>query len=94
LGRTSGRWSTEKAELSAIITDGLFAPDLITEIHYEEIDSIGVPRLEILARHSTNWGGVAGQYSHPYPHMSPYGRWLAYHKGEERRADVYLVRMK
>ncbi len=78
----------------AIITDGLFTPDLITEIHYEELDSIGVPRLEILAKHSTNWGGVAGQYSHPHPHMSPDGRWLSYNKGEEGRADVYLVRMK
>ena len=77
----------------AIVTDGLFTPDLITAIHYEETDPNGVPRLEMLARHTTDWKTVSGQFSHPHCHMSPDGHWLTYNKAEAGRSDVYVVRV-
>ncbi len=77
----------------AIITDGLFTPDLITAIYYEETDRNGVPRLEVLARHATDWKTVQGQFSHPHCHMSLDGHWLTYNRGEAGRSDVYVVRL-
>ena len=77
----------------AIITDGLLTSDLVLAIFYEELDATGTPRLEIIARHETVWGGLAGQYPHPHCHMSPDGKWLAYNKADFGRTDVYVVQM-
>ncbi len=76
----------------AIVTDGLLTPDLLTAIYYEDRDATGTPRIEVLARHATQWGSPPGQYSHPHCHMSPDGRWLSYNRSENGRCDVYLVR--
>ncbi|HSH78708.1 MAG TPA: hypothetical protein VLA19_09275, partial [Herpetosiphonaceae bacterium] len=76
----------------AIVTDGLLTPDLVTAIYYEDRDATGTPRIEVLARHATQWGSPPGQYSHPHCHMSPDGRWLSYNRSENGRCDVYLVR--
>jgi hypothetical protein len=62
-----------------IITDGLFTPHLITAIHFEKLNSQGIPEIEILAQHNTNW--APGQNNHPHPHVSPDGRWLSYNRG-------------
>jgi hypothetical protein len=75
----------------AIITDGLFAPDLVTAIHFRDLDAAGAPRMEVLARHGTEWGTIHGQYTHPHCHVSPDGRWLSYNRGEKGRTDVYVV---
>jgi hypothetical protein len=77
----------------AIITDGLLTPDLVTAIYFRDLDTSGAPRIEVLARHATEWGTLQGQYTHPHPHVSPDGRWLCYNKGEKGRTDVYLVRL-
>ncbi len=88
-GHTSTHTQTD-----AIITDGFFTPDLITAIHFRDLDSSGAPRIEILARHATEWGTIQGQYTHPHPHMSPDGRWLSYNRGEKGRTDVYVVALE
>jgi hypothetical protein len=75
----------------AIITDGLLTPDLITAIYYEERDAFGAPRIEVIARHGTEWGTIQGQYTHPHCHMSPDGRNVSYNRGEKGRTDVYVV---
>lgn len=62
-----------------IITDGLLTKNLITAIHFEELNSQNIPKIEILAQHDTNW--VAGQNNHPHVHMSPDGNWLSYNRG-------------
>lgn len=77
--------------VEAIITDGLLTPDLVLAIHYEDTDAAGAPRIEVMARHDTLWGGLSGQYSHPHCHMSPDGKWLAYNKADKGRSDVYVV---
>jgi hypothetical protein len=81
-------------QAEAIVTDGLITPDMVTAIYYEELDSSGAPRIELLARHGTQWDGIQAQFTHPHCHMSPDGRWLSYNKGERGRSDVYLVRVK
>jgi hypothetical protein len=80
-------------QADAIVTDGLLTSDLVTAIHYEDRDASGVPRIEVLARHGTQWGAPPGQFSHPHPHMSPDGRWLSYNRSEHGRTDVYVVRV-
>jgi hypothetical protein len=78
---------------NVFITDGIVSPDLVTAVHYEELDADGQPRIEVLARHATQWNCMPGQYSHPHCHVSPDGRWLSYNRGENGRSDVYLVRL-
>ncbi len=75
----------------AIVSDALVSSDLVTALHYEECDRLGAPRVEILARHDTDWKAMPGQYPHPHCHMSPDGRWLSYNRGESGRCDVYVV---
>ena len=77
----------------AIITDGLVAPDLVAAIHYEDLDPAGAPRIELLARHDTDWSAAPGQLSHPHCHISPDGKWLSYNTAAAGRADVCLVRV-
>jgi hypothetical protein len=77
----------------AILTDGMASSDLITAVHYEDLDATGTPRLEVLARHRTDWKALPGQYPHPHPQMSPDGKWLAYNYGSGGRSDVMLVRL-
>jgi hypothetical protein len=64
---------------NTIITDGLITKNLLTAIHFEELNSQNIPRIEIIAQHDANW--VAGQNNHPHPHMSPDGKWLSYNRG-------------
>lgn len=78
----------------AIITDGLITPDMVTAIYYQEIDVSGAPRIEIMAKHNTQWNGMVGQYPHPHCHMSPDGRWLSYNKAEHGRTDVCIVEVR
>jgi hypothetical protein len=76
---------------NVFVTDGLLSADLVTAIHYEELDREGQPRIEILARHATDWKGMQGQYPHPHCHISPDGRWLSYNRAQHGRSDVYVV---
>lgn len=77
----------------AVITDGLFSPDLICAVHYEDRDTSGSPRIELLGRHETDWAALPGQLTHPHCQMSPDGRWLSYNAAAGGRSDVYLVRV-
>lgn len=77
-----------------MITDGLFTADQIIKIYYTDLDLYGAPRLEVLARHDTEWTR-GQQQSHPHCHVSPDGRWLSYNRGfGGERADVYVVRIR
>lgn len=77
----------------AIITDGLITPDLITAIYWQELNSLGLPRIEILGRHGTYW--KTGQHFDPHVLMSADGKWLSYNRGyADGRSDVYLVQLE
>jgi hypothetical protein len=77
-----------------IYTDGLYSKDMVTAVHYQQRDALGAPKLEMIAKHSTEWDNDRyGQYCHPHCHISPDGRWLTYNKGEKDRSDVYVVRI-
>ena len=90
----------------ALITDGMFTGDLVCAVFFKELDPTGAPRLQVLARHNTEWDVQYGQYSHPHCHVSPDGRWLTYNRGGAKsikgdkpvapgkgRTDVYIVRI-
>jgi hypothetical protein len=77
----------------AIITDGLITPDLITAIYWQELNSLGLPRIEILGRHGTYW--KAGQHFDPHVLMSADGKWLSYNRGyADGRSDVYVMQLE
>ncbi len=71
----------------AILLDGNQCSDLITLMYYDQ----DLPRVEVLARHGSNWGGHTGQYSHPPPRSDPTGRWVSYNAAQGGRSDVYIV---
>jgi hypothetical protein len=81
------------SQAEAIITDGLLSPDLVCAVYYEELDTAGRPRIELLARHETGWEGMIGQNRDPHCHLSPDGRWLSYNCAGRGRSDVYVVRV-
>lgn len=73
----------------AMIVDGLVSTDLVCAIFYKEIDAMGCPRIQVLARHSTDWDEPKyGQYSHPHCSVSPDGRWLSYNRGGARTPET------
>jgi hypothetical protein len=85
--------SSSHATRRAIITDGLITPDLITAIYWNELDSMGLPRTEILGRHGTYW--KTGQQFDPHPIMSSDGKYLSYNRGfKDGRSDVYLLQLE
>lgn len=76
----------------ALITDGLLTPDLIVALYWQDLDTLGQPRLEILGRHGTYW--KHGQQFDPHCLMSPDGRWLSYNRGyRDGRSDVYVLQL-
>lgn len=88
-----GHMCTHPCE-DAMITDGLFTPNQIIAIYYTDLDLHGAPRLEVLARHDTDWTPKQ-QQCHPHCHVSPDGKWLSYNRGfEGTRSDVYVVRLR
>lgn len=81
------------SQADAIITDGLFSADLVCAVYYEQLDAVGRPRIEVLARHETDWDAVIGQNRDPHCHLSPDGRWLSYNAAARGRSDVFVVRL-
>ncbi|MDZ4728508.1 MAG: hypothetical protein SH820_01000 [Xanthomonadales bacterium] len=77
--------------MNVIVVDGLISPDLVIGLHFEDLDATGSPRLEILARHNSDWS--VPQASHPHCHVSPDGRWLSYNRGKDGHTDVCVTRI-
>jgi hypothetical protein len=71
----------------AIILDGNLCKDLLTWMYYDA----ELPRVEVIARHGTDWNGHEGQYPHPHPQSDPTGRYISYNVGGRGRSDVYVV---
>lgn len=88
-----GHMCTHPCE-DVMITDGLFTADQVIKIHYTDLDLHGAPRLEVLARHDTDWT-PRQQQCHPHCHVSRDGRWLSYNRGiGGKRSDVYIVQIR
>jgi len=71
----------------AFILDGNITNDLLLWLYYDAEE----PRIEVIARHGTNWGGHEGQYPHPHPQSSPTGQHITYNYADRGRADVFVV---
>lgn len=85
--------TSSHATAPVLIVDGLITPDLITAIHWQELNSLGLPRIEILGRHGTYW--KTGQQFDPHPIMSPNGKYLSYNRGyADGRSDVHLLQLE
>ena len=73
----------------AILLDGNLTPDTLVWVYYDAEQ----PRVELVARHGTDWNALPGQYPLPHPHSDPTGRWISFNRGEKGRTDVYVVRV-
>lgn len=77
------------ANRPAIILDGNLTKDMLLLLYYDREQ----PRIEMVARHATLWGGLPWQYSHPHPQSDPTGRYISYNAVQGGRSDVYIVEM-
>lgn len=73
----------------AVILDGNLSTDLLLWLYYDEEQ----PRVEVIARHGTDWGAMSGQFPHPHPLSDPTGRWVSFNAAHRGRSDVYVVRV-
>ncbi len=71
----------------AVILDGNLTTDLLLWLYYDREQ----PRVEIIARHGTDWGALPGQFPHPHPLSDPTGRWISFNAARRGRSDVYIV---
>jgi Tol biopolymer transport system component len=74
---------------SAIILDGNLSTDLLLWLYYDAQR----PRIEVIARHATDWTGAPGQLAHPHPLADPTGRWISFNAAKGKRSDVFVVRV-
>ena len=75
------------ADRPAIILDGNLSRDMLLWLYYDGER----PRVEVIARHGTDWGALPGQYSHPHPLSNPTGRHISFNAAHRGRSDVFLV---
>lgn len=71
----------------AIILDGNVSTEFLLWMYYDAPK----PRIEVIARHDTNWGGHEGQFSHPHPQSSPNGRLISFNTADKGRSDVWVL---
>jgi hypothetical protein len=78
---------------NAIIVDGIVCDGLFLAIHYEDLDSCGTPRMELLGHHGSVFH-TGNQLAHPHPVMSPDGRWLLFGKsGAEKKGHTHVLKL-
>jgi hypothetical protein len=75
------------AQRPAVILDGNLTPDMLLMLYYDR----ETPRIEMIARHGTLWGGLPWQYSHPHPQSDPTGRYISFNAVQGGRSDVFVV---
>jgi hypothetical protein len=73
----------------AIILDGNITNDMLLWLYYDSEQ----PRIEVIARHGTDWGALPGQYPHPHAVSDPTGKWIVYNVGHRGRTDVCVVKV-
>ncbi|MBZ0298897.1 MAG: hypothetical protein K8J31_04105 [Anaerolineae bacterium] len=73
----------------AIILDGNLTTDMLLWLYYDSDQ----PRIEVIARHGTDWGALPGQYPHPHPVSDSHGQWIVFNRGERGRTDVCVVKV-
>lgn len=75
------------AQRPAIILDGHLTTDLLLWLDHTNSQ----PRVEVIARHSSQWGSLPGQLAHPHPQCDPTGRYISFNAAHDGRADVFVV---
>lgn len=73
----------------AIILDGNLTTDLLLWLYYDAAQ----PRLEVIARHGTDWTSLPHQRTHPHPQSDPTGRWISFTAAQRGRSDVFVVKV-
>lgn len=74
----------------AIMLDGNITDDLILWLYFDDPAS---PRIEVICRHGTDWGGHEGQYPHPHPQCAPTGDRIIYNAARRGHSDVFIVEL-
>jgi hypothetical protein len=84
-----GHCSAAEPGRPAWVLDGNLTSDLLLWVYYDRED----PRIEVIARHGSEWKTLPGQLTHPHPLSSPCGRWVSWNAARGGRTDVSVVRL-
>jgi Tol biopolymer transport system component len=74
----------------ALILDGDLSTDRLQWLYYDESPD-APPKVKPICLHSTDWGSLPGQYSHPHPLTDASGRWISFTAASEGRSDIHIV---
>lgn len=79
---------------NAAILDGNIAEGLLMWLYFDDI----LPRIEIIARHDTDFTTMPCQYAHPHAISDPTGRWIVYNSAPRKifygpRSDIYVIKI-
>ncbi len=61
-------------------------------IHWDKLNSDGLPLIEILAKHNSTYAPGA-QTRHPHAQMTWDGKWISYNSQFHDKSDVYVVKI-
>ncbi len=75
-----------------IIVDNLITYEYLSGIHWDNLNSDGLPMIEILAKHNSTFAPGA-QTRHPHTQMTWDGKWMSYNSQFYDKSDVYVVKM-
>ena len=77
---------------NAAIIDGNILDGLLMWIYFDE----ELPKIEVIAKHDTDFTTMPCQYSHPHSISDPTGRWIVYNSAPKKifygpRSDIFAV---
>ncbi len=64
----------------------------LSGIHWDKLNSDGLPLIEILAKHNSTYAPGA-QTRHPHAQMTWDGKWISYNSQFHDKSDVYVVKI-
>lgn len=77
---------------NVIIVDNLINYEYLSGIHWDKLNSDGLPQIEILAKHNSTYAPGA-QTRHPHAQMTWDGKWISYNSQFHDKSDVYVVKI-
>ena len=86
---TYGHTSSHSTK-NIILTDNLMTDGFVTGVHWDKIDSNGIPKHEIIVKHNTQLRSGM-QPTHAHCQMSDDGKWLSYNSMIRDQANVYVA---
>lgn len=79
---------------NAVILDGNLMDGMLMWLYFDD----ALPKIEMIARHDSDFTTMPSQYSHPHAISDPSGRWIVFNSARRviftgARSDIYAVEL-